>query len=198
MVSVLPQARSRIFNNGQDKLASEKDISMNLKNITKNRNIVLGIGLLSVGAFNLAQPAQAAPRREVRSDRRDVKQARREVREEKRDVQRASTWQERQRQQRDLAAAQANLRRQQQELRRDRPGRGNVYQNGTFRTLEGTVVGDWRGNSFTLRTSANQQLLVQVQGGEPRRLSIGDRVRVSGSTRNGRFYAQSLNIVRNH
>jgi hypothetical protein len=74
--------------------------------------------------------------------------------------------------------------------------RGTTDQNVT-RTVEGVVVADSRGNTFTLRLSSGQQIRVQAVGGEPRRLDRGDRVRVSGILRNGFLRAQTLRIIRN-
>ena len=73
-----------------------------------------------------------------------------------------------------------------------------------YRTLEGRVKKDRPGDSFKLRTSNNQEIDVEVVGSEPRRLSNGDRVRVSGYFRdrdsndrrdNNEFHATSVTIL---
>ena len=71
---------------------------------------------------------------------------------------------------------------------------GNASKN---RTLEGLVTSDFRGNGFGFRASNGQQFTVQVRGGEPKRISRGDRVRVYGSVVGGVFRAQNLAILRN-
>jgi hypothetical protein len=86
--------------------------------------------------------------------------------------------------------------------RRDYNGRYDYRRNGVntrrdFRTEEGIVVNDLSGNAFVLRTLDGQQLRVQVPGGEPTRISRGDRVRVHGFFSNGAFRAQNLTILRN-
>lgn len=76
---------------------------------------------------------------------------------------------------------------------------GNTRYNSTsvFRTVEGVVTSDLRGNNFALRATNGQQMSVQTRGGEPRRISRGDRVRVYGSFTGGVFRAQNLAILRN-
>ena len=64
-------------------------------------------------------------------------------------------------------------------------------------TLEGTVISDSRGNGFTLRTANGQQLVVQVQGGEPYGISRGDVVRVFGKVNGNHFNALSTRILTN-
>jgi translation initiation factor IF-1 len=66
-----------------------------------------------------------------------------------------------------------------------------------LRTLDGVVVNDLRGNRFSLRMSDGRTTIVQLPGGEPDRLSRGDRVRVSGYFTSGYFTATSLSILRN-
>ncbi len=74
----------------------------------------------------------------------------------------------------------------------------NRYNNAqSLRTLEGVVTNDVRGQGFVLRSSSGGQTRVQVQGGQPNRLSHGDVVRVYGYSTNGTFYAQNLAILRN-
>jgi exonuclease VII large subunit len=81
-------------------------------------------------------------------------------------------------------------------------GRYDYRRNGVntrrdFRTQEGTVVNNLGGDAFVLRTVNGQQLRVQVPGGELKRISRGDRVRVYGFFSNGTFRAENLTILRN-
>ena len=73
------------------------------------------------------------------------------------------------------------------------------YQNNRrdFRTLDGIVTNDLRGDAFALRANNGRHLRVVVRGNEPRRISRGDRVRVHGYSDNGIFRARSVNILRN-
>ncbi len=64
-------------------------------------------------------------------------------------------------------------------------------------TLEGTVINDLRGNSFTLRTSNGQTYVVQVQGNEAYGLNRNDVVRVFGTINGNRFNALSMRILAN-
>jgi predicted RNase H-like nuclease (RuvC/YqgF family) len=66
-----------------------------------------------------------------------------------------------------------------------------------FRTLDGIVTNDLRGDAFALRANNGRHLRVVVRGNEPRRISRGDRVRVHGYSDNGIFRAQSVSILRN-
>ena len=70
-------------------------------------------------------------------------------------------------------------------------------RNRATSTLEGTVTADLRGNAFRLRPYRGSEVRVQVRGGEPRRISRGDRVRVTGFYRDGVFHTSYVNIVRN-
>ncbi|HEX8235742.1 MAG TPA: hypothetical protein VF600_07275 [Abditibacteriaceae bacterium] len=192
---------------------------------TKRQGMLLGAGLLGVSAFGIAQPVLAQSRADVRAERRDVKEARKEVKQERKDVRKADTRGELRQESRQLTAAQLKLQRQREQLRREqqqrlqqqqlrqgyrppvysnRPGYSNrpafqnrpIYQNRDLRTVEGIVVSDLSGNAFLLRTINGQQLRVQVPGGEPRRISRGDRVRVYGTLFNGALRAESLTLVR--
>lgn len=77
---------------------------------------------------------------------------------------------------------------------------GHVIQyrrRPTFQVLTGRVTRDYRGNGFLLITDRGSTYRVTVIGGEPRRISVGDRVRVSGSYTGGAFRARTLVILRN-
>jgi Ni/Co efflux regulator RcnB len=173
---------------------------------TKHSDVLLGAGLLSaITVLSVAQPTLAAPDREVREERRDVKQARKEVRQQQRDVNRADTRAERRDEQQDVRAARENLRIKRHELKQERwenkGGRYNDtrrydYNRRDFRTIEGIVTPDFRGNEFNLRTSSGQNIMVRVRGGEPRRISRGDRVRVYGSLESGFFTADNISVLR--
>ncbi|HEX8237537.1 MAG TPA: hypothetical protein VF600_16385 [Abditibacteriaceae bacterium] len=73
----------------------------------------------------------------------------------------------------------------------------NDYSRRDFRTLEGIVTQDLRGNEFQLRTTNGQTILVHVRGGEPNHISRGDRVRVYGFLESGFFTASNISFVRN-
>jgi hypothetical protein len=195
-----------------------------MKNI-KRHEALLGVGLLSaVTVFGVAQPTLAKPDKEVKAARKDVKEARKELKQEKKDVAKADTRRERRQEYQDVKAARQNVQTQRQELKQERwenksnrnntnrrydysRRNGYVPRNGyaprsdytrrDFRTLDGVVTNDLRGRRFSLRTSAGRTTVVQLQGGEPNRLSRGDRIRVSGYFANGYFAATSLNILRN-
>jgi outer membrane murein-binding lipoprotein Lpp len=194
---------------------------------TKQTGITFGIGMLGIGLVAGFTPqASADQRAEVRQDRRQVRKAARNVEEQRRDVQRAQTPGQRAEQREQLRDARGDLRDEKQDLRQELQNRngynsyyrynGNTryipnnryngnryipnsrYNNASvYRTLDGIVTSDYRGNGFVLRTSNGQQLSVRVPGGEPRRVSRGDRVRVYGSYTGGVFHAQNLTIVRN-
>ena len=73
-------------------------------------------------------------------------------------------------------------------------------RNRDVRTIEGVVVNDTAGREFNMRQSNGQRITVRVQGGKPRRLSTGDRVRVTGFFRrndNNIFRADSVRILDN-
>lgn len=153
-------------------------------------------------------------RKDVREDAKDLRRAdtpgqRREAREDLRDSQR------------DLRSSQRDLREERRESGRPnsgyrpgtsyrpgtvyRPGYGSgyrpstnrpVYQN-TFRTLDGIVTSDLRGNDFVVRLNNGQTVRVVAVRGESRRISRGDRVRVSGRFTGSSFQASSVNITRN-
>lgn len=185
---------------------------------TKLQSSMLAVGLLSaVNALGIVQPALAQSRAQLREERRDVRQTRERVRDQRQDVREADSARERREEQAALARKQQKLRQEQAELqraqqqrlqqqrvqqRRDYNGRYNYNRNGfntrsDFRTVEGIVVNDLSGNGFLLRTGGGQQLRVQVPGGEPNRISRGDRVRVYGFFNNGAFRAQNLTVLRN-
>jgi outer membrane lipoprotein SlyB len=81
------------------------------------------------------------------------------------------------------------------------------YRNGGARerrTYEGTVTRDLSGSRFQLRATDGQLITVRLRRDEPQRLSVGDRVRVSGTLRrdyqdrNGAdFVADRLQILSN-
>lgn len=80
---------------------------------------------------------------------------------------------------------------------RERAGNWNKERR-EYRTIEGRVIQDLRGNDFLLRRDNGTTQRVRVMYNEPRRLSRNDRVRAYGFTaRNGVFQAQSLTILRN-
>jgi translation initiation factor IF-1 len=78
----------------------------------------------------------------------------------------------------------------------DRNGRRDDRNQST---LIGVVTQDTNGNGFQMRTEGGQTVVVRLRNEmEPRRLSVGDRVRVNGSYQ-GRsliFLANDLDIVR--
>jgi len=79
----------------------------------------------------------------------------------------------------------------------DRYGQSRPYgQDRDFRTLEGTITDDLKGDSFVLRTSYGDRVRVYLDN-EPDRLDPGDYVRVYGYFSNGNFRAQSFTILRN-
>jgi TolA-binding protein len=143
----------------------------------KSRGILVGAGLLGVGAImSFAQPASAQPRRNVRAARQDVNEARRDMRAERQDVRQADTPREQRQETRELTAAQRKLQREQQDLQRERQQRQwqqqqwqrqpgyrapsdqsrPYYQNHAFRTLEGRIINDLKGDrSCCARTTAS-------------------------------------------
>jgi uncharacterized protein YdeI (BOF family) len=184
-----------------------------MRNI-KSRGILMRAGLLGAGAvLGLSQPMLAQTRRDVKEARQDVKEARQDVREERRDVRQADTRKEVRQEQRELTAAQRGLQQQQVDLQRERQQRewqqrqqqgyrgpnyrpGYNHQSRNFRTLEGRVVEDLRGDSFVMRTYGGEQVHVH-RNNEPSRISRGDVVRVYGYSSNGVFHAQNLTTLRN-
>ena len=102
-------------------------------------------------------------------------------------------------------------RRERERRDRDRDGipdyRDNNYNNGNGNngqriTFGGIVTRDIGSDRrFTVRADDNRTYRVLTQSNEPRRLSVGDRVRVSGyvsgNTRDGLFRADSVQIVNN-
>ncbi|HEX8235243.1 MAG TPA: hypothetical protein VF600_04750 [Abditibacteriaceae bacterium] len=159
--------------------------------------------------------AKADTRSERREEKQELRDAKQELRRERRDV-RQERWENSGRwnngrynePQRDVNgdgvydhkdAYIIGQRREQRGAfnRRYNYNRNSVVTRNGYRTEEGIVVDDLSGNAFLLRTIDGQQLRVQVPGGEPNRISRGDRVRVYGFFNNGAFRAQSLTILRN-
>jgi len=86
---------------------------------TRSRGIVMGLGLLGIGALvGLAQPVSAAPRARVKQERKDVKAARKNVEEERKDLRKADTRPERREERRELTAAERRLQNEKQDLQR--------------------------------------------------------------------------------
>ncbi len=67
---------------------------------------------------------------------------------------------------------------------------------GTYQVLTGRVTRNYAGNGFLLITDRGSTYRVTVLGGEPRRLSVGDRVQVSGTYRGGSFRAERFTMLR--
>lgn len=78
-----------------------------------------------------------------------------------------------------------------------RPAFGRAPYGRSYQTLTGRVTRDYAGNGFLLRTNGGSTYRVVVAGGEPRRVSIGDRIQVSGFYRDGAFRAQRYVMLRN-
>jgi hypothetical protein len=74
------------------------------------------------------------------------------------------------------------------------------WENRDYRTLSGVVVDDVKGRDFVIRTNNGDRVRVRLDEREPRRLSAGDEVRVSGHyDRSDRdtFHADRVEIVDN-
>lgn len=143
-----------------------------------------------------------AQRRDARSD---LRAAHRDLRHEQQDLQRERLQRERLQRER-LERERLDRERRVHETRNrsswnkrnwHKGNIGNWNHHPANRALDGVVVYDTRGNSFTLRTSGGRNIRVQVQGGEPRRISRGDYVRVYGFSSGSIFHAQSVSILRN-
>ncbi|PQV64082.1 hypothetical protein B1R32_107107 [Abditibacterium utsteinense] len=194
---------------------------------TKNRGILLGLGLLGATTFvGLATPAQARP------GNKDVKEARKDVRKARKEVRKADSPEERRDAREDLRGEKRDLREERRENHNrpgynrptynrpgynrpgynrptyNRPGYNRPtynrsgYQNGynnsqTGRTVQGIVLNDLSGNDFTLRTNNGQTVRVLVPSGEPGSVSRGDTVRATGSYNGGTFVARSATVLRN-
>lgn len=78
------------------------------------------------------------------------------------------------------------------QFRPNRPGR-----NWNTQTITGRVTRNYPGNGFLLRTDRGSTYHVTVAGGEPRRLNVGDRLRLEGSYRGDSFRAQNWWFIRN-
>lgn len=74
---------------------------------------------------------------------------------------------------------------------------GRPYRGNQSSTIEGVVVQDLNGNGFLVRTNHGRQIRVIARGGEPRRISRGDVVRVYGFYAGNNFNAQNVSIIRN-
>lgn len=176
----------------------------------KNRqNLLRTAGLLGVGTVLAVAPSFADSRnnhRENRDARRDVQNARSDVRESQRDLRDDR---------KDLRDAQRDLQHERRDDNRFNDHRNNnsrpvplprplpqpnwnqSWNNQPNMTLEGTVISDFRGNGFTLRSNDGRQVFVQVQGGETYSVSRGDVVRVFGPVFGNRFNARSMRILVN-
>ena len=174
-------------------------------------NILRGVAALSTGlAFSIAQPA-LADNRDRRDDRRENKQERREDRQERREDRRENKQERREDRRDDRFDNRNNFPRYNSQPRwnsqpnwtpqpRYNPQPQYIPQpnyNQQNVTVEGTVVSDFRGNGFTLRTNTGQQFFVQVRGGEASAISRGDVVRVFGQTNGNHFNALSMRILAN-
>lgn len=172
-----------------------------------------GAALLGASAMLCAQPVLAGPKagkEERKEARKEAKEARKEVKKERKEFRKADTPVERREAREDLRDAKRDYKRERRDVRQGRNGnldnnnrrydtnnRYNTNRRSDYRTLDGTVTNDLRGNAFMLRADSGQLMRVQVQGNEPRRIDRGDRVRVSGFSNNNVFQAQSLTILRN-
>jgi hypothetical protein len=76
-------------------------------------------------------------------------------------------------------------------------GYRNNANRRVYRTIEGVVTSDRRGNDFVVRTNRNERIWVHLNEREPRRLSDGDKVRVYGYLQGGVFQGTSLVILNN-
>ena len=181
------------------------------------KSLVLSAGIFALGgALSVAQPSQAAPRRDddVREEKREVKRARREVKRERRDVRQADTPAERRREQRDVERARQNVQRQREELRyerrddrgHNRPGYNNrpTWNNrpanggyGYGQSYTGTVTNVRSDNSFDVRIGGSTYN-VYTNYDLPRGLSVGDQVRVNGERVGGNDIRQArVSVLRN-
>jgi len=69
--------------------------------------------------------------------------------------------------------------------------------NNSQTTITGVVTRDLAGDYFELRTDNNRTIRVNVgRYDEPRSLDRGDRVRVTGHSRNGVFTARNIEFIR--
>ncbi|RYG64797.1 hypothetical protein EON80_18560 [bacterium] len=66
----------------------------------------------------------------------------------------------------------------------------------TFEVLTGRVIKNYVGNGFMMITDRGSTYTCTVNRGEPRRLSVGDRIQISGVYRHGAFRAQSFRMLR--
>lgn len=70
--------------------------------------------------------------------------------------------------------------------------------NGNSGTMAATVTRDLGGNRFEVRADDNRLFTVRSREGEPRRLSVGDRVELTGYINNGNvFVAEDVRLVSN-
>ena len=186
---------------------------------TKFQGMLAGAALLGASAMLCAQPVLAGPKvgkEERKAEHKQMKEARKEVRKERKEFRKADTRSERLVAKEGLRDAQHNRKSERRDVwqarhknspranRRYDTNRGyvpsqrdNTNRRSDFSTIEGTVTNDLRGNACMLRANGGQLMRVQVQGGEPNRISRGDRVRVSGFSTSGVFQAQSLTMLHN-
>lgn len=166
-------------------------------------------------------------RKDVKEARKDVRKEQRDLRRADTPGERREAIRDLRDAKQDLREEQRDLRKEQRDVRRPgynngyRPGNNNGYRPGynngyrpgnngyrpgynngyrpgnSYRTIEGRVVNNLKGNDFIIRTNGGQQVRVIVPSGEPRGLSRGDLVRAYGSYDGGSFRASSANILRN-
>jgi membrane protein implicated in regulation of membrane protease activity len=77
---------------------------------------------------------------------------------------------------------------------------GNARNDRDYRTLTGVVVNDVRGRDFVIRANSGERINVRSDEREPRRLSEGDEVRISGyflRNRRDTFFATDVQILSN-
>jgi len=187
--------------------------------MNNTRKILLGLSLLGTTTLvGFSAPVFADERRENRreerkEERQELKEDRKNVKEARKKLRDADSRDEKRDAREDLREEKRDLRYEKRD--NGRPGRPNysrpVYgapaynrptytrpgYSNAFRTLQGVVTNDTRGNDFLLRTSNGQIVRVVAVQGESRRINRGDAVRVSGRYSGSSFKANSVSIVRN-
>jgi hypothetical protein len=156
---------------------------------THRSAILLGMGILCAGTFvTNIESASAAPNKyEGRRDDRDRRDR------DDRDRRDRDRW-DRDRRDRDRRD---DRRPDWNGGYRPNYNQGDWNRGNRSSTLEGVVTQDLKGNSFIIRTNNGRQIRIIARGGESRRISRGDVVRVYGNYAGNSFNAQSVNILRN-